>query len=306
MLRASPWLFGLSVLALSCSASKRGGFAPIDAGAAPAPDAGTTATIGDTTPPPGFEEDSGAPKSDCAERAKLVYVIADSGDLYSFDPASLVFQLIGRPSCPGGTPNSMAVARDGTAWVNYTDGRLYEVNTVDASSTATSFVPLQAGFTERFGMGYSSDSKGSSAETLFIADVLGRRGLAKVDLTTLAVTPIGAFSGDLAVGGELTGNADGDLWGFFSTQPSFTFAKIDKTGAQTSDVLPLNGVTAAYYAFSYWGGDFWFYTADFVGTTNVTRMETQKNNQLSVVLTNIGFRIVGAGVSTCAPTSIPK
>ena len=35
----------------------------------------------------------------------------------------------------GATPNSMAVDRSGTAWVNYSDGRLFKVSTKDAKCT---------------------------------------------------------------------------------------------------------------------------------------------------------------------------
>jgi hypothetical protein len=38
----------------------------------------------------------------------------------------------------------------------------------------------------------------------------------------------------------------------------------------------------------------------------VTRLKAATDNTLSVVKQQIGFRIVGAGVSTCAPTTPPK
>src|SRR5579871_2119150 len=63
--------------------------------------------------------DSSNPSSDCSAAAKLVYVIDDTGVLYSFDPGALSFSRIGATNCPGaqGT-NSMAVDRSATAWVN--------------------------------------------------------------------------------------------------------------------------------------------------------------------------------------------
>lgn len=249
----------------------------------------------------------------CSEAAKLVYVVSAENDLYSFQPALLMFKRIGTLGCSAGaaTPNSMAVGRDGTAWVNYSDGRLFKVSTTDASCTGTPFAVRQAGFGNRFGMGFSSNQAGSKDETLYIADVESGRGLAAIDLTTFAVKPVGSFGAGLTVGGELTGSGDGRLWGFFTTRPQATFARIDKTSGATSDVLPLAGVsTGTHWAFSFWGGDFWFYTADTStnpsATSSVTRMDTQNGNALKVVRANVGFRIVGAGVSTCAPTSIPR
>jgi hypothetical protein len=261
----------------------------------------------------GIIGDGGAGADGCSEAAKLVYVVSAENTLYSFQPAQLRFTPIGTLNCnaPGQTPNSMAVARDGTAWVNYTDGRLYKVSTADASCQSTTFAARQRGFGVRFGMGFSSNQPGAKEETLFIADVEGGRGLASVDLASLTVSTVGNFPGALSVGGELTGSGDARLWGFFTTRPQATFARIDKANAQTSDVQQLSGVsTGTHWAFSFWGGDFWFYTADTslnpAATSNVTRMETQAGNRLSVVLRNIGFRIVGAGVSTCAPTTIPR
>jgi hypothetical protein len=257
--------------------------------------------------------DAGQVGSDgCSEAAKLVYVVSAENELYSFKPSELKFTRIGTLQCQSaGTPNSMAVARDGTAWVNYSDGRLFKVSTANASCSSTTFQPRQSGFGSRFGMGFSSNSAGSKDETLYIADVESAQGLGRIDLGSLTVAPVGRFGGNLAVGGELTGSGEGRLWGFFTTTPNATFAEIGKGNAQTSDSRTLQGVqTGTHWAFSFWGGDFWFYTANTSlnpsATSSVTRMNTQMNNQLSTVLQNIGFRIVGAGVSTCAPTTIPR
>jgi hypothetical protein len=260
----------------------------------------------------GSADGGGLGADGCSEAAKLVYVVSAENDLYSFRPDKLQFTRIGPLRCSsGGTPNSMAVARDGTAWVNYSDGRVFKVSTADASCQTTTFQPRQSGFGSRFGMGFSSDAPGAKEETLFIADVESQAGLGKIDLGTMRVIPVGRFPGGLSVGGELTGSGDGRLWGFFTTTPNATFAQITKTTGQTTDGRALQGVqTGTHWAFSFWGGDFWFYTANTTtnpsATSSVTRMNTQSNNSLGVVLQNIGFRIVGAGVSTCAPTTSPR
>jgi hypothetical protein len=255
---------------------------------------------------------------DCTEAAKLVYVVDDTRTLHSFDPASLTFKAIGKPplNCPtlaNDFPNSMAVQRDGTAWVNYESGALFRVSTADGTCTATKFVPSQHGF-KNFGMAFSTDSTdgGSGAEALYVAGIVtyaDRRpptglGLAKIDLDTLTLTPIGDFSGSLAgLPAELTGTGDGRLFGFFTTDPA-TLAEIDKTTGATSTPKPLSGVaTGTAWAFSFWGGDFWFYTASYPATSDVTRLKYATDNSLGNVLSQIGFRIDGAGVSTCAPTT---
>jgi hypothetical protein len=190
------------------------------------------------------------------------------------------------------------------------------VSTADASCQATAFQAGQHGF-GRFGMAFSSNSAGSSDETLYVCGIVSGglpgapatgQGLASIDLKSFMLTPIGDFGGALqGKAAEFTGTGDGKLYGFFTTQPA-QLATIDKGSGAASNARTLNGVnTGTDWAFSFWGGDFWFYTADTqtkgpMDTTDVTRLKTATDNSLSVVKSQIGFRIVGAGVSTCAPT----
>lgn len=255
----------------------------------------------------GFVNDAAAPTGGCSDAAKLVYVLSDDDDLHSFAPDNLVFKKVGRLSCSGISPNSMAVDRSGTAWVNGQDGGLYRVSTRDASCTPTTFAKSQNGFF-RFGMAFASNTSGSDAETLFISGVVGSKGLATVDLSALTVKPIANYPGVLGQqGAELTGTGEGKLYGFFTTTPNATLARIEKANAVTSEDKTLQGVsTGTAWAFSFWGGDFWFYTSS-DGPSRVTRLKSSSDNSIAVVVPDVGgFRIVGAGVSTCAPTSPPR
>lgn len=261
----------------------------------------------------GDDEDNEPNAAGCSEAAKLVYVLGDDNALYSFKPSELKFTRIGALDCnaPGASPNSMAVGRDGTAWLNYTNGRLYKVNVTNAACASTDFAPRQAGMANQFGMGFSSDTRGSSDETLFIADISNGKGLGKVDLKAMTVALVGDFTGSLrGQSAELTGTGDGRLYGFFTTEPDATLAQIDKTTGATSDARSLFGVrTGTHWAFSFWGGDFWFYTADVSTNPSATSSVTQlkmSDGSIRQVVRNLSFRIVGAGVSTCAPTEPPK
>jgi hypothetical protein len=250
--------------------------------------------------------------SDCSDAAKLVYVIDDVGRLYSFDPGMLVFHMIGTTSCPGGSmTNSMAVDRSATAWVNDVNGQIYKVSTADASCEATSFVPHQHGFGPQFGMGFSADVAGGTAETLYVDGIGGGNGLATIDLTTMTLNPIAPFSGAIGPNQEceLTGTGSGLLYGFFTTTPA-SVAQIDKTNATVLTSAPQAGVnTGTDWAFSFWGGSFYLYTANQnispTDTSDVTKYDPTTGGPPTVVLHEIGFRIVGAGVSTCAPTTPP-
>ena len=256
---------------------------------------------------------SGGAPSTCATATTFVYVVSNDNELYRFEPDKKMFTLIGKLSCPSGfgaTPNSMAVDRSGTAWVNFSDGTLYAVSTTDASCKSTTFEPLQHGF-QRFGMAFATNGANTDQETLYVVgieDLATGKGLAKIDLTTMTLTPIGDFSGSLkGQGAELTGTGDGRLYGFFTTQPNATLAQIDTGSGATSNVSVLDGVaTGIAWAFSFWGGDFWFYTSQ-GEPSKVTRKAASADGSLSTAVASVGdFQIVGAGVSTCAPITPPK
>ena len=259
-----------------------------------------------------FQADGGVAIDDCAAAAKLVYVLSSDSDLYSFAPADLAFAKLGRLQCPvPGTPNSMAIDRTGTAWVNYTGGDLVRVSTVDAACAKTPYVANQ-GNIAMFGMAFATNGPNSSDETLYIAGLTqqagGGKGFGQIDLTTFKLTMLGDYSGGLAgLGAELTGTGDGRLFGFFTTTPNATLAEIDTAKGATSNDKALSGVnTGLAWAFSFWGGDFWFYTSDGAHSSQVTQLKSGGTGDLVVAKTDPGIRIVGAGVSTCAPTNSPR
>ncbi|MBI4955441.1 MAG: hypothetical protein HY908_25690 [Myxococcales bacterium] len=126
-------------------------------------------------------------------------------------------------------------------------------------------------------------------------------GLARVDRRALRLSPIGDDGGRLsAEWADLTGTGDGRVFGFFATYPA-TLAELDPaTGAVLARRRLQSVVTGQGWAFSFWGGDFWFYWAPEGTTSNVSRLSA--DGTLREVLHDVGFVIVGAGVSTCAPT----
>ncbi len=304
-----PTAYFLCLVLVACgSSSSKSGFENPDNGGF---------TNGGSSGSSGFGGSSGSSGGDpnqagCSDAAKLVYVVSEENDLYSFQPNKLAFKRIGTLNCPSSdTPNSMAVDRSGTAWVNYSDGNLFKVSTADASCQKTSFQPNQSGFV-KFGMAFATNGAGSTDETLYVCGIdgiNGGKGLAKIDLGTMKLTTLGDFSGTLrGKGAELTGTGDGRLYGFFTTQPNATLAQIDEGTAASSGNKDLNGVnTGLAWAFSFWGGDFWFYTSDGISASKVTRLKTSSDNSIATAQSDVGgFRIVGAGVSTCAPTKPPE
>jgi hypothetical protein len=297
---------------------------------APEPDADTTRADASATRDGGDAGDAFTPipvrdsglAGNCSEAAQLVYVLSDANELYSFRPNRREFTRIGRLRCPtSAQPNSMAIDREAVAWVNYvtndigfdSGGAIYRVSTADASCTSAASIPLPQGW-YRLGMGFSTASADDVAETLFVTatgDALTGEsaGLGRIDPRALTGMPIGPFTGSLrGQNAELTGTGDGRLYGFFTTTP-VQVAQIDKTSGAILNTQSLRGVeTPQAWAFTFWGGDFYLYTAPSAAvgrTTNVTRYRPSDGSVDAAYMTDIGFRIVGAGVSTCAPIAPP-
>jgi hypothetical protein len=253
--------------------------------------------------------DGGKPPVDgglngCDAATKLVYVFTSGNDIYSFDPPSKQFIKIATPDCQaGGTPNSMAIDRNLVAWINYI-GDIYEFDLKKKSGCQPSGVALPLGF-EQLGMGFSTDVPGGVAETLYV-DAIGGGGLAKIKNGQL--TQIGPFGNDPALAGqnaELTGTGDAKLFGYFTTSPDVRVAEIDKaTGNILSDHALVGVSPPSSWAFSFWGGDFYLYAApgsNASGNSSVIKYDPVKQTVDPTYVADVGFTIVGAGVSTCAP-----
>ena len=241
----------------------------------------------------------------CADAdSTLVYVISTANDLVSFDPAANQFKRIGLISCPadvGSTPFSMAVDRTGVAFVLFSDGNLFRVSTKTAACTPTKYRPRQAGVLT-FGMGFAADDQGAG-ERLFVAadTTTSTRGLAYID-DAFVLNPISPFTPDIAQA-ELTGTGDGRLFAFYQrTGITSAIGQIDKGNGVVLAETPLPGVEQGNsWAFAFWGGDFYTFTAPQGASSIVTRIRPSDNSVRQVATFTGQGRIVGAGVSTCAP-----
>jgi hypothetical protein len=252
---------------------------------------------------------------DCPSGNDLVFVASEERKLYSFDPKTATFTLLGLVDCAAGMyVNSMAIDRAGNAWINYGDGSLFKSPTQNPTCISTGYKANSAGVA-LFGMGFSAKTAGGSAETLYIDDLSGG-GLGYIDMSSMTLLRFGPFAGDLANRDcELTGTADARLFGFFAGSPygdggTTSVTQIDPAseGAMKTWSLPTVD-TGSDWAFAFWGGDFYLFTADKYNSndpfTTVTKLDPS-TGALTVMASNIGFRVVGAGVSTCAPTVAPN
>jgi hypothetical protein len=246
------------------------------------------------------DSDTGTAIDGCTEAAKKVYVVDSDTTLYRFDPPSMVFEPIGKISCAsGGSPFSMAVARDGTAYVLFWDGAgacvaLNKVSTLDASCLGKTAFACGTGGFNLFGMGFATDGPDTTSETLYIGKAEEPAQLASLDVDTFAVSLLGPIAG----APEMTGNGAGELWAFFAWLTTPEVAQLDKASGIASDVVELPQLAgSSAFAFAFWGGDFYIFHAP-AGDTTVWKLS---NGKLTSYMPNTGTQIVGAGVSTCAP-----
>jgi hypothetical protein len=241
----------------------------------------------------------------CIEASQWIYTVDLSTMFSRFDPATATFTDIGKLKCPsslGATPFSMAVDQNAVAWVSYSDGTLFKVDTATAQCQATSFQAGQHGISS-FGMGFVFDPL-TGVDTLYIAggdsaSDSKQSPLATVSFPSLVVTPVGNTDGDP----ELTGTGDGTLWSFYPSETSptgmATLARLNPaTGAtlESYTYKDMNGY-ANNWAMKFWGGSFWIFL-----NTSLYKVSRDTPATLDPHIINLSGRtIVGAGVSTCAP-----
>jgi hypothetical protein len=255
-----------------------------------------------------FDGDLPPPVDECADGARWIYLVDSGNVLLRFEPDTGSITPIGTLACAAGArPFSMAVDRDARALILHSDHRIYAASTTDASCSPTPFVPDQMGL-QLFGMGFVSASAGSTDEILYIAggselDIGGGRStLAFMTTADWTLSGIGTLTGSP----ELTGNALAELWGFFPDSTPMSVRQIDRSNGTTLreidvSVIDEAGFGASAWAFAFWGGRYYvFYMGLLDPSTSIWRVDPATGAVDSVAPT-IGYRIVGAGVSTCAP-----
>lgn len=278
-------------------------------------DGGTPVTEGGLLPPSeaGIVGDGGTtPATACAEETRLIHVVTEERGFYRFNAATATLDLIGFLQCEksGAMPTSMAIDRNGVAWVLYSDETMWNVDIRDASCKPTNYVSGQASFA-KFGMGFSTNSNGGTTESLYLSDHFGK-GLASLDPRNLVLKFIGPYTGDLrGVTSELTGSGDGKLYGFFVTSPA-QVAEISKGTGEILNPKELPGVYAgSAWAFAFYGAKLFIFTnasgtlPRAEGGSDITSYDP-KTGVATKVKERIGVKVVGAGVSTCAPYAAPK
>jgi hypothetical protein len=245
--------------------------------------------------------------NECAMGTQLVYTIdQNNAKLSQFDPSTKQFHDLGSLTCPhaaAATPFSMSVDRTGVAWVLYTSGELFKVPITAIASCKKSTWASPNGL-KVFGMGFSTDQPGGSAETLYIgggaSQTASTFSIAAVDPSTMTATVLGSQP----ILPEMTGTGSAELWGFMpgaSTAKVVKFDKATATVAKSFDEPALAG-DGAGYAFAHWGGDYWVFLQKMNEGQSTVYQVNGQTGAITSTTPAPGRSIVGAGVSTCAPT----
>jgi hypothetical protein len=240
---------------------------------------------------------------DCADSAKVIYLVTQENYLYAFDPridGMSAYNRIGTLSCESAsTPQSMSVDRAGKAYVFYSSGHLYFVSTTTAQCTPTNYQhpvsPAKSSY--QLGMGFTAKAPSSNEQVLYINSP--DFGLATVDLQTLAPTKLNVLSSTLA---ELTGGPDARL--FIYVSAATALSEIDRNTYQTQSLHTFNQQNVTAFAFARYAGVFYVFTAGGAASRTVTTMFNPQTNTESVRDPDIGVTVVGAGQSTCVPPPV--
>ncbi|MBA3549420.1 MAG: hypothetical protein H0T76_23340 [Nannocystis sp.] len=240
-----------------------------------------------------------------------IFVLSKTAQLWKYFPGKNEFTLLGAIDC-GLAPStfSMGVDRQGSAWVQFSDQQIRKIDVTKVSECSDpGFVPGQDGI-KNFGMAFVSNSAEDQCDRLygnhynFVAEGDQVSEFFSVDPLGLALVQLGKSNYGRA---ELTGTGDGRAFLFAGPDPS-KLVEVDKATGATLDVIPLPGVkTGGGFAFAFFGGDFYFFTDNLSDSkSEVTHLDyddSDKNGvqDLKVIYEDAPLRIVGAGVSTCAP-----
>jgi hypothetical protein len=208
---------------------------------------------------------------DCAPGTDLVYVVSDAGELWSFDPEQEAFALVGPLNCGGFRPFSMAIDRDGRAWLLLLDDiplavvpkGLFSVDINDPTDCRAE--PYTEGLFGIFGMSFVDNPPPSTCEQLFVHSYSGDGPFSEGE----GIGMLGRLDGEDALqvvgmtdfdGAELAGTSQGRLFSLAGTDP-VTLIEYDRETAAEVERLDIVGVEkTSASAMAFYGGDFYLFT----------------------------------------------
>ncbi|MDC0666727.1 hypothetical protein [Nannocystis radixulma] len=246
-----------------------------------------------------------------------IFVLSDDAELWKYYPETNQFAMLGAFNCNGLTNTfSMAVDRLGFAWVmfNSPQGEIMKIDVTDPTNCIDpGYNPNQQGI-GFFGMAFVSNSAADQCDRLYGNSYDGIGGFSEgpnsgdflsVDPDTLLIDLISKTNFN---GAEMTGTGDGRVFSFGGV-PSKLVERDKATGAELSSFPLQNLPLTNAFAFSFFAGDFYFFTESDnnpLFASKVTHLDYDDSDndgqqELTTINAAAPIRIVGAGVSTCAP-----
>ncbi len=240
-----------------------------------------------------------------ANDVELIYLVGSDRTLFSFDPRKLPgdpYRKIGELACGASSPFSMAVDRTGVAWVVYQTGTLYQVSLLDAHCFAQAAAP--EGAPRTFGMGFVSDGPKATTEKLYVATEDASNTFATIDTSVFPTQwhAVGKVAAKQERNPELTGTGEGRIYGYFPNAEGRGFVQeLDRSGTAIGKRwdLPAGRGHVGAWAFAFWGDVFYVFLS--LENTNEVHAIHRATGKHEIVQKSSPHRIVGAGVSTCAP-----
>lgn len=292
---------------------------PGQGGAPPSTTASTTnggfTHSSSTGQPPGWQ---GLPSGGelCSEPTKYIYVVSTMGDVYRYWPPTYQFDLVGRILCDGQpiVPGSMAISRDAVAWVEVGPSpyKLLKVDLSNGDCVDSGYIPdSYDGPYAYFGMAFTGEEGGE--ESLYVAQAItgnesadGLRRLGRLDSTTLTIETLGSIE---MWNSDLSGTGDARLYAFEKSTDS-VWSNMLELEPETGTLLsrtPLPGVPiGSTWAVAAWGGDVYVFSSQGSLGSAVVRYRPSTGAVTWLPQPAAPFAIIGAGVSTCAPTEPPQ
>jgi hypothetical protein len=219
------------------------------------------------------------------------YLLDESANLYTFDPASLTTTLLGPLACPTtATPWTLSVSRNGYALVIFEDWNIYRVDLTTLACITTAFVPSQFGFNVEGEEAIAISRDPNTPEELYVYGMSnGVLTLAVADPVALVLSEVGAVTPNPNLfPADMQGNAQGDL---FVLSNGGQLLEVDSTNA---NVLINTQTTfqAGDWAIMTYGSQLYFFGDGTVYQEDIA-------SQTLTMLGDLGIAIVGASAAPC-------
>jgi len=241
-----------------------------------------------------------------------LYMLSESGEIWTFDPRTGCLTFVSQVDCGGQTDFfSLAVSRHGRAWIAFHGGDMYTVDLADPGAAC-----LDPGYVDDdalFGTGnmaFVRESADDACDRMYLYSAMLDADigtLAVMDPRTLELSPL-AIDENLTYG-DVTGTPDGRMLGLVRSPWAPRLHEWDKhTGELLAEarIPELDDLWTG--SITYWGGYFYIYASP--EDTNETRMLLEydyfnlrgRGQVVTVVVEQLPFYPVGTAVSPCAPT----